>query len=234
MDLHGQGGASGSRSQRPTRVSQDDQPEDETQTVVRLRDSWLDSPCRPGDYVHLVGEFTFTPGSTPLYSQSQLEEDVETVRKANSFLQASGLPELEDDIGVPNGRWEFLVDDQHNMMILHPDHLISSTVVADSFGCIRRAVLQDRVKATGDASEAQVYGHILHEIFQEALTANRWDTAWLHALVDDIVRRHHHLDDLYQIHVSVEHAVKHLREKVVTFQSWARIFINEEPRVSSE
>ena len=233
MDLNGQGETSRGSSQRPDRISQDDKPEDDTQTVIRLRDSWLDSPCRPGDYVHLVGEFTFTSGSTPLCSQSQLEEDVETVRKANSFLQASGLPVLEDNIATSNGRWECLVDDQHNMMILHPDHLISSTVVADSFGCIRRAVLQDRVKATGDASEAQVYGHVLHEIFQAALAANRWDTAWLHALVDDIVRRYH-LDDLYQIHVSVEHAVEHLREKITTFQSWARVFINEEPRVSSE
>src|SRR6266536_3701037 len=67
-----------------------------------------------------------------------------------------------------------IIDDDQHMIILHPDHLISSTVIADSFGCTRRAVLQDRVKATSDSSTPLVYGTILHEIFQAAMLANRW------------------------------------------------------------
>ena len=73
--------------------------------LILLRQSWFDSRCTKGSYVHLLGDFDRTG--------------------------------------------QCIVDDANNMIILHPDHLISATVVADSFTCTRRAVLQDRVKATG-------------------------------------------------------------------------------------
>ena len=118
------------------------------------------------------------------------------------------------------------------MLILHPDHLISSTVLADSFTCIRRAVLQDRVKATSEASPAQVYGNILHEVFQEALKANQWDTAWLGEVIDKVVTKRH-LEDIYQINVEVEQAVMFLKEKTVALQTWAKVFVNAQPNVSA-
>ena len=89
--------------------------------TISLRQSWYDTRCHEGDYLHLIGDF--------------------------------------DNMD------HCVVDDSDNMLILHPDHLISSTVVADSFTCLRRAVLQDRVKATNTANQYQVYGHILHEVF---------------------------------------------------------------------
>jgi len=120
------------------------------------------------------------------------------------------------------------VDDAHNMLILHPDHLISATVIADSFSCIRRAVLQDRVKATSEASAPQVYGHILHEIFQEALKANRWDTEWFGEIVRAAAQRF--LEQLYEIKVEIEQAVDHLMSKVPELQSWAELFVSAEPK----
>ncbi|PTB76253.1 Dna2-domain-containing protein, partial [Trichoderma longibrachiatum ATCC 18648] len=77
-------------------------------------------------------------------------------------------------IGEFSFKGQCIVDDAQNLLILHPDQLISATVVADSFGCMRRAVLQDRVKATSEASPPLVYGTMLHEIFQEALLANNF------------------------------------------------------------
>ena len=94
-----------------------------------------------------------------------------------------------------NGRC--VIDDKNNLLILHQDHLISATVVADSFGCTRRAVLQDRVKATNESTAPLVYGTILHEIFQAAMLENRWDTLWLEELIQKVAQRH--LEDLYMI-----------------------------------
>ena len=123
-----------------------------------------------------------------------------------------------------------VVDESQNLLILHPDHLISATVVADSFSCTRRAVLQDRVKATGEASEPQIYGHILHEIFQEAMIANRWDTKWLATVVERIATRH--LETLFEMNVEFVRAVDHLKSKVTGLQSWAEIFVTAKPKVS--
>ncbi|KFY38772.1 hypothetical protein V495_06389 [Pseudogymnoascus sp. VKM F-4514 (FW-929)] len=120
-----------------------------------------------------------------------------------------------------------VIDDSQNLLILHPDHLISSTVVADSFSCTRRAVLQDRVKATNDSSAPLVYGTILHEIFQAAMMANRWDTPWLHDLIEKTATRH--LEDLYTIKLQIPQAVEHLQSKMGELQSWAEVFVTSKP-----
>jgi DNA replication ATP-dependent helicase Dna2 len=117
------------------------------------------------------------------------------------------------------------------MLILHPDHLISSTVVADSFSCTRRAVLQDRVKATNATSPPLVYGTILHEIFQAAMMANRWDSEWLNELIESIVKRH--LEDLYTIKLQIPQAMEYLNSKMGELQSWAEVFVTSQPRVCS-
>ena len=121
------------------------------------------------------------------------------------------------------------MDDAQNYLVLHPDHLISATVVADSFTCTRRAVLQDRVKATSSANEAQVYGHIIHEIFQEAMKANRWDLEWLSSLVARICSRY--LEALHEIRVETTAAIEHLVGKVPELQAWAALFLVKQPKV---
>jgi DNA replication ATP-dependent helicase Dna2 len=124
-----------------------------------------------------------------------------------------------------------VVDDERNILILHPDHLISSTVVADSFGCTRRAVLQDRIKSTSEASAPLVYGTILHEIFQAAMLANRWDTEWLSELIKKVATMH--LEDLYMIKLQIPHAVQYLQSKMGELQSWAELFVSSQPKVIS-
>ena len=121
------------------------------------------------------------------------------------------------------------MDDTENLLILHPDHLISATVVADSFLCTRRAILQDRVKATGDTSQPQTYGSILHEIFQEALKANRWDTEWLNGIIESIAARY--LEKLFEINVELENAISHLQSRVIELQAWAELFVAAKPKV---
>jgi DNA replication ATP-dependent helicase Dna2 len=115
------------------------------------------------------------------------------------------------------------------MVILHPDQLISATVVADSFTCMRRAVLQDRVKATGQATAPLVYGTILHEIFQEALLANKWDLPFLAGVIERVMANH--VEDLYMIKVSQAIAREHLQSKMIELSSWARTFVSSQPKV---
>ena len=155
--------------------------------AITLRNSWFDSPCSPGSYIHLIGEF--------------------------------------------NKAGQCIIDDHHNMLILHPDHLLSATVVADSFSCTRRAVLQDRVKSTGEACEPTIYGSMLHEIFQETMRANRWDTEWLTATIDIIALRF--LEQLFEINIEYVRAIEHLKTKVKELQAWAEIFVRVRPKVKS-
>lgn len=122
-----------------------------------------------------------------------------------------------------------IVDNTQNLLILHPDHLISATVVGDSFTCMRKAVLGDRVKATSDASQGTLYGHMLHEIFQEALRVNRWDEEWMASTIERIAT--HHLEGLFELNIEHAVAIDQLKARVVDLQAWAKIFIAAKPKV---
>ncbi|KAK4190796.1 hypothetical protein QBC35DRAFT_55206 [Podospora australis] len=126
----------------------------------------------------------------------------------------------------PSGRC--VIDNNHNLIILHPDQLISSTVVADSFTCMRRAVLQDRVKATSEATPALVYGTILHEVFQAALMVNNWELAYLASIIDKTLAKH--IEDINVIKVSPDDARTHLLSKMPELRSWAQAFVSPVPR----
>jgi len=154
--------------------------------MITLRQAWIESPCTPESFLHLVGEFD---------------------RYGNC-----------------------VIDNSQNLMILHPDHLISSTVVGDSFTCTRKAVLQDRVKATSDANQSTIYGHMLHEIFQEAMRANRWDDDFMTATIENLAAQY--IETLFEIQVDSTMAVEHLKTRIVDLQAWAEIFMSARPRVS--
>jgi DNA replication ATP-dependent helicase Dna2 len=123
------------------------------------------------------------------------------------------------------------VNDSHNMIILHPDHLVSATVVADSIGCQRRAVLQDRIKNTSDIGKPQVFGNIFHEVFQEAMKINQWDITSLKSLVESVVVRH--IEELYLIHMSIPEAIDYAMGKIPALRTWADIFLKAKPSVSA-
>jgi DNA replication ATP-dependent helicase Dna2 len=155
--------------------------------AVILRESWFDSPCSKGAYIHLTGNF-----------------------------DAAG---------------QCIVDDAHNMIILHPDHLISATVVADSISCQRRAVLQDRIKNSSDISKPQVFGNIFHELFQEAMKVNKWNLSSLRALVEAILVRH--VEDLYLIQMSIPEAIEYMMSRVPALKTWAEVFLRTTPSAKS-
>ncbi|KAJ5935398.1 hypothetical protein N7466_004945 [Penicillium verhagenii] len=124
-----------------------------------------------------------------------------------------------------------VVDNANHMVILHPDHLISATVVADSIDCQRRAVIQDRIKAFSQLEAPQVFGNIFHEVFQEALKANLWDTGSLRSLVDGVLEKR--IEDLYAIQMGVPEATENVMSKIPTVQAWADVMLHAKPQSNS-
>ncbi|CAO2650600.1 Nn.00g018920.m01.CDS01 [Neocucurbitaria sp. VM-36] len=131
-------------------------------------------------------------------------------------------------IGEFSSTGQCVIDDHHNMLILHPDHLISATVVADSFGCLRRAVLQDRIKATSKANPPMLYGTLLHELFQEALKVNEWNSQFLLETIDKLLPSK--FETILEINSTCEAVKEHLSSKLPELQAWAEIFVRAEPR----
>ncbi|CAO1617669.1 unnamed protein product [Parajaminaea phylloscopi] len=60
-----------------------------------------------------------------------------------------------------------------NLLILHPDTLVTATAVCDVPTCLRKPLVKHRINATGAVdkmSEAVVMGNMLHEVLQACLT----------------------------------------------------------------
>ncbi|EME89159.1 uncharacterized protein MYCFIDRAFT_104185, partial [Pseudocercospora fijiensis CIRAD86] len=132
----------------------------------------------------------------------------------------------------PSG--ETFIDDteQSNFLIVHPDHMLSATTVADSFDCVRKAVLQDRIKATGETNKSMVYGKILHEIFQQCLSADRWDQKFLNEMVERTVQAH--VEGLWELGMRDNVlAIEEVKAKMGELEAWSRVFVKSEPAADS-
>ena len=120
-----------------------------------------------------------------------------------------------------------IVDNPSGFIVLHPDNLVSSTHVADSFKCLRRAVLQDQIKVTNQPSKPLIYGSMIHELFQQAISVMDFSTAHLESTIDTLVVRY--IEQLYSININPVTATHELREKIWLLQAWADIFVVHEP-----
>ncbi|RUS25950.1 DNA replication factor Dna2-domain-containing protein, partial [Jimgerdemannia flammicorona] len=112
-----------------------------------------------------------------------------------------------------------------HLLILHPDVLISSALAADSFHCLRKAVLEDRVRTTGESSEPMVRGQMLHQLLQFALVEDKWSAAELEEEVGRVVVRN--VEGLWAIGLEEEVARKTIMDMVGTIREWARKFVGK-------
>lgn len=75
-----------------------------------------------------------------------------------------------------------------------------------------------------------LYGTLLHELFQQAIRVNRWDTQFLLEAIDGLLPAK--FDTILEIESTCEDVKAHLSSKLPELQSWAEVFIRAEPRVS--
>ncbi|KAJ5505763.1 Dna2/Cas4 domain of unknown function DUF83 [Penicillium expansum] len=178
-----------------------------------------------------------TPKGRTQPEQGLLVEDEKTRDRKVIVLRESWFdtPCSKDSyihlVGDFNAAGQCVVDNLNHMIILHPDHLISATVVADSIDCQRRAVLQDRVKVIGALERPQAFGVFFHEVFQEALKANQWDMESLKTLVETVMGRH--IEELYSIQMSIPEAVEYLMSRMPAVLDWADAFLHLKPQTKS-
>lgn len=138
-----------------------------------------------------------------------------------------------------------LILDRHsNLLVLHPEMLLSPTKVADSSHCARKAFVQTLVRTLGAAaSPAIFYGNILHELMQRAMMSNHdhvatssttttlrgWDEESRKRNVDDLLKRR--CSDLWSMQLSEEKAREEVLERSKLFESFSKVYIGEEPSV---
>ncbi|GAA6010418.1 hypothetical protein JCM10207_001295 [Rhodosporidiobolus poonsookiae] len=117
------------------------------------------------------------------------------------------------------------------LLILHPDILVSSTKVADSSHCTRKAVLQEIIRTLGGSNPSVAYGNMLHALMQSCLADGRWDEEFRHARIDEIVKENG--GQLWTMELSFEKARDELRERSKEFEAFADRFVGDKPEADA-
>ena len=127
------------------------------------------------------------------------------------------------------GTHAITLSSKENLLIHHPDHLITATTLSRGAVCRRKSLIVDLVRTTTDVRESTVLGHILHEVMQTCLNEDRWDTKFIDDEIEEVSRRK--LPELMRIEMSVEQMIEKVKDHAVGLEDFSRRFIGKTPKV---
>lgn len=164
------------------------------------------------------------------------KEAVLNVKNIGSELKAScrvrgcwlACPVSEgDSVGLQakkvDGEW--LLNDLHGFLVLHPDTLISGTTVVGSLFCARRSVLSSLFRGMDSDSAVMVTGSIIHELFQMVLKQRKRHEVEIRELADQLISSKGCLQMLYSAKMSVGQIQKELSNFVPRIVAFVEKFI---------
>lgn len=122
-----------------------------------------------------------------------------------------------------------MVSAKQNLLILHPDILVTATSVANASHCSRRPLLQLLLKPLTDKSPSLLWGNILHETVQRCFTESRWDLQFIELSIDDLVEDRLH--DLVRLGISEQEAKAQLKRRSAGIEAFGTRFVASEPKV---
>ena len=121
------------------------------------------------------------------------------------------------------------IDGKANLLILHPDILITATALSNAPQCQRKPLLSTLVRSSSDVTPALVWGNILHEVMQTCLSEARWDEEFIDQKIDNVVYRS--LGELLRINIGVEQTKREIKGKARGLQGFAEKYISKHPKV---
>lgn len=115
-------------------------------------------------------------------------------------------------------------------LIVNPDRLISGTSVVNSIRCMRRAVLNERFKACERGTIQMLVGTLVHEIFQKAVTSNRFAQCQLEEIASQTICAPKYLGEMYSLSLNQADVMNAIEEYLPMFVTWARDYIRDTPQ----
>ncbi|KAI6019257.1 Dna2-domain-containing protein [Pisolithus microcarpus] len=131
-------------------------------------------------------------------------------------------------LGSFDSAGSILISSKENLLIHHPDFLLTATALSNAPQCKRKPLLSALVHSTSDTTPSLVWGNILHEVMQTCLLANRWDKAYIDDLIEDIISRN--LSELVKIGVTIEEAMREVTLRSKGLRVFSKRYIAEEPK----
>lgn len=112
-----------------------------------------------------------------------------------------------------------------HLLIHHPDILVSSTKVADSSSCSRKALLQEIIRTVGGSNPSLIYGNMLHEVLQGVLLEGEERKDAVEKAVEGNV------GEMWSCELGVERAKEEMMKRSEVFDAFGEMFVGEKPKV---
>lgn len=137
---------------------------------INLQGEWAATQVDPGNYIHLIQ-------LPPLFDSPPSSSDSPFINPASSPPCSHPFSESSITLSISST----------TLLIVHPDVLIPVTRVGESFPCVRRSVLSERVRGGGQGSRAALHGTLAHDLFERALTHGEFTADVMSADIEDIL-----------------------------------------------
>uniref|UniRef100_A0A2A4JCZ8 DNA helicase n=1 Tax=Heliothis virescens TaxID=7102 RepID=A0A2A4JCZ8_HELVI len=121
----------------------------------------------------------------------------------------------------------YTVTNTSGLLVLRPDHLISSTSVVAGVFCKRKAVLQERWRGLDSANMAMTTGILIHELVQKALTEKITSIEQLRSITDVIIKEA--VERLYDAGLSQEEAQNNIYKYIPPLADFINTYVAEKP-----
>lgn len=126
--------------------------------VVNLCGEWYHTPVSPGDVIHICS----------------------LTGKYRTDSQA--LPYTLHTYPPPGSE----VDDR--ILVLHPEMLMTPSIISETASCNRRAVLKAKLGSNGMSSKAALIGIMRHSLFEACMKAGQFDPLYAETVVRKLLR----------------------------------------------
>ncbi|KAI8380652.1 DNA replication factor Dna2-domain-containing protein, partial [Choanephora cucurbitarum] len=127
---------------------------------------------------------------------------------------------------------DIVIDNHQNFIVVHPDKLISCTAVADSFACIRKSVLQMKIRGASEYSEALVHGNIIHAVLQEALITRDFSLKSIRKNISNTIKNS--VEALYAIDQDEQTASTILTTYADSIHQFGMLYVNDNPKPNAK
>ncbi|KAJ8712978.1 hypothetical protein PYW08_008282 [Mythimna loreyi] len=121
----------------------------------------------------------------------------------------------------------YSVTNTSGLIVLRPDHLVSSTSVVAGVFCKRKAVLQERFRGIDSANMAMTTGILIHELVQKALTQKITSMEQLRSYANSIIKES--VERLYDAGLSEEEARNNIYKYVPPLADFMNTYVADKP-----
>ena len=121
------------------------------------------------------------------------------------------------------------ITSKQNLLILHPDVLLTATSIANAGHCTRKPLLSLLVRSSSDVSPSLVFGNMLHDVMQRCLLSRNWDVESVSGFVHEAVQDN--LKALFQLKMGEGEAEREVMTRAENLLHFSRRYIRTDEKV---